>query len=369
MKPLALKTVLPYAGMIGVGGIGTGLFFALEGNATLGRNESRPGHLLDVRDYCKLHIISHYLAKLLGAGSPGSSFRVLPIGKVGADPAGRRLMDEMRDAGVDLTFVETVPDRPTLLSVCFQYPDGSGGNITTSESAASTLAVEEVDRALDPAPMEGGGYVALAVPEAPLAARRRLLERATEQGAFRAGSFTTAEIAAARSSGMLGMLDLLSMNEDEAQLLSGMPLDPVDPLPLLRACEQACAAQRGDVSLVVTAGKLGAFGYFRGKVDYCPAVEVAVESTAGAGDALLSGVIAGLIAGLPLIIPRSQRKRLQDRPLASALDFGVLVAGFSVTSPHTIHPDLTLDSVVAFADSMGITLDGELRSRFTGGSA
>jgi len=58
---------LPYRRIVGVGGIGTGLFFALEGAHDLGRDESRPARLLDVRDYCKLHIVAHYAAVLLGA--------------------------------------------------------------------------------------------------------------------------------------------------------------------------------------------------------------------------------------------------------------------------------------------------------------
>lgn len=52
--------------MIGTGGIGSGMFFALQGNHTLGREESRAGVFLDRRDYCKLHIISHYVKVLLG---------------------------------------------------------------------------------------------------------------------------------------------------------------------------------------------------------------------------------------------------------------------------------------------------------------
>ena len=49
--------------MIGVGGIGSGVFFALDGNHTLGREESRGGRFLDRRDYCKLHIVSHTSAR------------------------------------------------------------------------------------------------------------------------------------------------------------------------------------------------------------------------------------------------------------------------------------------------------------------
>ena len=130
---------LAYERLVGVGGIGTGLFFALEGAHDLGRDESRPARLLDVRDYCKLHIVAHYPAVLLGARAEGVPFHVLPVGAVGADEAGRRLRDEMSAAGMDVRFVRDVPGRPTLLSVCFQYPDGSGGNITTSDSAAATL--------------------------------------------------------------------------------------------------------------------------------------------------------------------------------------------------------------------------------------
>ena len=115
-----------------MGGIGSGIVFALEGGHDLGRNESRPGRLLDVRDYCKLHIVAHYPSVLLGARPEGAPFHVLPIGKVGDDEAGRRLRAEMTAAGMDLRFVDTVTGPPTLFSVCFLYPDGSGGNVTTS---------------------------------------------------------------------------------------------------------------------------------------------------------------------------------------------------------------------------------------------
>ena len=68
MRVLTINENSPYHKIVGVGGIGSGIFFALEGNHTLGRNESRTATLLPVRDYCKLHIVLHYVAKLLGAG-------------------------------------------------------------------------------------------------------------------------------------------------------------------------------------------------------------------------------------------------------------------------------------------------------------
>ena len=76
MRVLRIDDRSLYQQLVGVGGTRIRIFFALEGNHTLGRNESRPGELLNIRDYCKLHIVIHYVAKLLG----GQCFRVLPVG-------------------------------------------------------------------------------------------------------------------------------------------------------------------------------------------------------------------------------------------------------------------------------------------------
>ena len=351
----------PYRMLIGVGGIGTGMFFALEGNHTLGRNESRPGRLLDVRDYCKLHIIAHYVAVLLGADPSGNPFLVLPIGRVGNDAVGLRLLGEMRSAGMDTRFVKSMDESPTLLSVCFQYPDGSGGNITTSGSAASALTAEDVDRALDMVASTGRNFIALAAPEVSLEVRHHFLKRATACGAFRAAAFTTTEIPCALETGVMRYVDLLTMNEDEAQALVGAELDLQDPVPFLQRCEQALSVFGGDVRIVVTAGKTGAFAIHKGSWDYCPAPEVPVASTAGAGDALLGGVLAGLAIGLPFISPGRPRSIISDRPLSSAFEFAVLLAAFTVTSPHTIHPHATVGSLSAFAGQLGIVFDASLR--------
>ena len=74
--------------VVGVGGIGTGTIIALRGNHTLGRNESRMGEALDARDYCKLHIVEHYIAVLMGSNENPSKFKVFAVGNVGDDPAG-----------------------------------------------------------------------------------------------------------------------------------------------------------------------------------------------------------------------------------------------------------------------------------------
>jgi sugar/nucleoside kinase (ribokinase family) len=352
---LRLGEAALYDRLVGVGGIGTGLFFALEGSHDLGRNESRPGRLLDVRDYCKLHIIAHYPAVLLGARRETGAFHVLPVGRVGEDETGRRLRAEMEAAGMDVRFVEEAPGHPTLLSVCFQYPDGTGGNITTVDSAASHVTERDVDRAegwLSPR------AIALAAPEVPLAVRRHLLRRAGEKGALRAASLTTAEVAEARATGLLSLVDVLALNEDEAAGLAGEPWPAGDPDRFLDRCVAVLRAEQPTIRVVLTAGPQGAFGFDGSSWTHVPALTVPIASTAGAGDALLGALLAGLAAGLPFA--SASPRNLTERPLESALDLGALAAAFKVTSPHTIPPDFTVENLVAFAREHGVAFAGSL---------
>jgi hypothetical protein len=64
--------------IVGTGGIGTGLFYRLEGNHAIGREESRRAHRLQRRDACKQHIVLHYLATLLR--DLGCPVTVTPVG-------------------------------------------------------------------------------------------------------------------------------------------------------------------------------------------------------------------------------------------------------------------------------------------------
>ena len=347
---LRLGEDAPFRRLVGVGGIGAGIFFALEGNHDLGRNESRPGRLLDVRDYCKLHIVAHYPAVLLGARAERGPFEVLPVGKIGKDETGLRLRAEMETAGMDVRFVDVVPGHPTLLSVCFQYPDGSGGNVTTVDSAASIVTERDVDLAerwLSPR------SIALAAPEVPLRVRRHLLRRAGEKGALRAASFTTAEVGEARETGLLSLVDLLALNEDEAAALVGAPWPAAEPTAFLDRCAGTLRASQPAMRALITAGPQGAFAFDGATWSHVPALPVPVASTAGAGDALLGALLAGLAAGLPFAA--TGRAGLAERPLGSALDLGTLVAAYKVTSPHTIPPGFTLGTLLAFARGHGVT--------------
>jgi sugar/nucleoside kinase (ribokinase family) len=345
----------PYRAMIGVGGIGSGLLFALEGNHTLGRNESRAAHLLPVQDYCKLHIITHYVAALLAVEPSGSSFHILPVGKVGNDSEGLRLKREMAQIGMDTRYVDIVDGQPTLLSICYQYPDQSGGNITTSESAAACLKNHEVDRVIPLLESYDNRFIALAVPEVPLEVRHYFLQLATAYRAFRVASFTSGELLEPQTPEILSLVDLLAINEDEAVALIGRPFNLTDRQEFLEEFALRLTVSQPQINISFSAGKEGVFAYADKRWSHFPALPVKSVSTMGAGDALLAGILTALIRGIGLINRTSLSNVNASPTFGSAIDLGILLASYSVTSPHTIHPDTSMKSLLEFAGDLGVT--------------
>jgi sugar/nucleoside kinase (ribokinase family) len=329
-----------YRALIGTGGIGSGIFFALNGNRTLGREESRSGRFLDRQDYCKLHIIAHYVQTLMG-----SDFTTLPIGKVGADEPGHRLTQEMRETGLDLRHLQTVPGAQTMYAICFLYPDGSGGNLTVDDSACSKVDPDAILEAEQDFAHFAGEGIALAVPEVPLAARHVLLELATRHRFLRTASFTSEEMEYARDSGMLDQVDLLAVNVDEAAALAGLAAEQ----PPARVVEAALSTLRQiqpAMQVSITAGTHGSWAWDGETLRHLSSHRVNVAGTAGAGDAHFAGILAGLAAGLPL---------------NEAHELGILTAALSVTSPHTINKDIDRRALSVLADSLQAPLSASVR--------
>jgi len=319
---------LKYKALIGTGGIGSGSLFLIKGNHTLGREESRSGKYLDARDYCKLHIIAHNVKVILG-----ENFQVYPVGKVGDDNIGRSIYQEMEQAGLNMEYVRYSANDRTLFGFCFLYPDGKGGNLTTDESACNKVDTPFIETVTPCFSRFEGNFITLAAPEVPLSARKRLLELTREYKGFSTASFTSGEMAEAEEAEMLGLIDLLAVNIDEASSLTGIP-DRKNPEYIVGKAIAKMQLFNPSVCLSVTAGAQGSWSWDGYKLSHFPIFPVEVKSTAGAGDAHLAGVIAGLTAGLEL---------------HQAQVLGNLAGAFSATSQHTIHPEMSGKKLKEFA--------------------
>ncbi len=342
MQPLKINiSNCRYRAMIGVGGIGSGKFFLLDGNHTLGREESRGGRFLDTRDYCKLHIISHYVQVLLGP-----EFSVIPVGKIGDDDVGRNLFKEMQETGMNLNYIRHVKNSPTLFSFCFVYPDGSGGNMTTNDSACSQINGKDLQEALPEFTRFADKGIVLAAPEAPMPVREILLNMGTQHRLFRVASFTSEEMRYVMQSNMLFNLDLLAINMDEAAAAADMTVENNNAMAVISSAIKLFSEINPGLNISITGGSDGSWTWDGETLNHLPALKVDVKSTAGAGDAFLAGTIAGLTAGMSL----------QDAQLLATL-----TAGVSVQSPHTINWELDKNSLHELAENSAGKINNNIK--------
>ena len=94
--------------------------------------------------------------------------------------------------------------------------------------------------------------------------------------------------------------------------------------------------------LSITFGRHGSWSWDGTDLSFVPVFPVEVKSSAGAGDAHVSGIIAGLSSGLPL---------------SRAQYLGNLAGALAVTSPHTIHPDMNRNSLRMLALNNKMNID------------
>lgn len=313
---------------VGTGGIGTGILFNLDSNRMLGRNETRLADLSKSKDYCKQHIILHYIARVLS-----DQAKIYPIGKVGADDAGNALLNQMQMVGMDTRFVMQIAERPTMYCVCIQYPDKAVCNVTTSESACALVDRQSIDCALNQLCIDERTLV-LAVPEVPVEARIELLHRGKQGGAYCVSSCLVDEFSEFMAQGGMRYTDLLIINEDEAVACCGEKIEDMHDLAM--TCYRRISAENPDIRLVMTCGQQGSWVCEGNRIAHIPIVDTEVAATGGAGDAYTAGTICGLALGLPFF---------PEKDVKSAPMLGAVFAGIAINDVDTISMRIDRETV------------------------
>lgn len=330
----------------GIGGIGSGILYRFQENKSLGRNESRMAVLTDVRDYCKLHIILHYVSVL------GPDIPMYAIGKVGDDIPGREVVQMMRDAGICVDYVGKMEDAHTMFSVCFTYPDSDGGNITSCNSATQYVSKKDVDEFFRKE-AEGRHGLLLAAPEAPLEVREYFLKRGRELNCFNTASFAPSEVEACIAEGMLCNVDYLSINKEEMEAFHRV-------LGISRKagsfeCCKMLRKYNPDIQIVVTLGKEGAYAFANGQFVKTPAIWKQAVNSAGAGDCYMGTVIAAFLRGLPL---------LGNTGSVGICGLAALAASMKVECKDTISTRITRQTLLEKADELNIRFSPQIYKNF-----
>jgi sugar/nucleoside kinase (ribokinase family) len=198
------------------------------------------------------------------------------LGAVGRDANGRYLLDALAQAGVDTSLV-SLADDPTGATIVLVNGAGERKFLHAVGAGAEAFA-EGID--FGPAATEGMSHYHLASPFILPKLRPRMAE---VLAAARAAGLTTSLDTNWDPLGLwmetigpcLPHLDFLFMNEDEARMLPG-------------------AAAR---TTVLKRGARGCAIYAGGREILCPAFDVPVVDTTGAGDCFAAGYLAAMLRG------------------------------------------------------------------------
>jgi len=250
----------------------------------------------------------------LGPGGKGSNQGVAAkraggdvtmITKVGKDVFGKIANDNFKREGLysDLIFQDDIKETGTAL---IMVDDESANSILVVPGACNNILPEEIEKARS---VIEGSAILLTQLEINMQATEKAIEIAYKSGVTVV--LNTAPVQPV-SDELLAMTDIVTPNEVEAELMTGIPIKT------LKDCRAAAAVffSKGVKKVVITWGKNGVYANDGIRDVQVPISPVIPVDTTGAGDAFSGGFVVALAEG-------------QD--FFKAVIFGSVVAGLSCT--------------------------------------
>ena len=229
------------------------------------------------------------------------------VGRVGDDDFGRTLLHGLNAEGVDVTGVAV--DRNGATGVAMIMVDADGENRIAAVYGANMACDDEQLEAAKKA-MEGADALMLQLetpPEVSVAAAKHARSLGVRV------VWDPAPAANMPEDGF-GNADILTPNETEATVLTGVPIADVKSA---QAATEVLLSKGVGVA-VVKMGPLGVYAATKAERQYIPSFSVSAVDSVAAGDAFGAGLTVALAEG---------------RGLADALKFGAAAGALAVTTP------------------------------------
>ena len=217
--------------------------------------------------------------------------RTAMVGRLGNDDFGRALRAGLQAEGVDVSGVRA--DLGAASGVALILLEPSGGNRIIVIGGAN-LRVDDEDVGVARKLLQKADALLVQL-EIPLAAVEAIARAARERAVLTVLDAGAATPAAARAD-LLGLMDVVSPNEIEAEALTGIRVQ--DERDARRAAERLRG--RGARDVVVKLGAHGAYWLGSGGEGLFPAFEIQPVDTTAAGDAFTAALTVGLASGLTM---------------------------------------------------------------------
>ena len=247
---------------------------------------------------------------------------VTMIGCVGDDIFGRNLVENLKSNGVETRHIKTLRGFPTGVAVIL-IKDGNNC-IIVDPGANGKLRFEDIE-----------GFEEI-ISRSRIAVLQLEIPLDTVERAIRAAKKHNVEVllnpapAVKLSDELLSMVDLLTPNETECEIITGMPIKNVEDAKKAVACLNG----KGIKTVAVTMGGNGVVYNDGSKIMHKPVPEVKAVDTTAAGDAF-SGALAVSIA--------------QGKDINEATDFANIVGTLTVTKKGAQDSLPSLEDVEKFA--------------------
>lgn len=215
---------------------------------------------------------------------------VTMVTKLGTDAFAQVALGAMRELGMDESRVFHTKDTETGAALIMVDENSSQNEIVVILGACNTITDEEVESLQDV--LKESEYL-LTQLETNVSAVERIVDLAAESGVKII--LNTAPVQPI-SDHILSKVDLITPNEVEAEILTGIPVDGKENAD--KAADWFF--EKGVKNVLITLGGRGVYIATKEKRGIIPAYKVEAVDTTGAGDAFNGGLVAALAEGKDL---------------------------------------------------------------------
>lgn len=209
------------------------------------------------------------------------------VGSIGADPFGEILLAAIENEHIDSRFVTKRTDIGTGVATIVIEPDGDNSIIVVPR-ANMALTTKDIDAAAD---CIAGADVLLLQLETPIAASEHAAAIAKQHG-------TTVVLNPAPAQplpdSLLKYVDILTPNQSETELLSGMKVSSYEEAHRAAEVLRARMVATANTAVVLTLGAQGALILTETTSEHVSALPVKPVDTTGAGDAFCGALATAL---------------------------------------------------------------------------